>query len=351
MTKKILSLALMSLFVLLTASAQKRGDVNGDHAVDVADVNEVINIMLGKSQSDPATKGRTLIAYYSYTGNVQAIVDELTTMIDADVVEVQPAEEGLQYEANNYAIGSALISAIRENPDDPASYPAIKPTRIDYGQYDNIIVAAPLWWSQMAALMQTFLFENGPQLAGKNIALIVSSSSSGISSVVADAKRLVPSGNFVGEALWVNDRNRANTPSLLTDWTATLPFITPNQMTNKLYLTIDGGTQLTATLADNVSVDALVAALRQSPITYQAEDYGGFEKVGALGQSFTTCDTPTTTQPGDIMLYQGNNLVIFYGTNNWSYSPIGKIEGLTVDELKTALKANQGTISITLSIN
>ena len=74
-------------------------------------------------------------------------------------------------------------------------------------------------------------------------------------------------------------------------------------------------------------------------------------KVGALGRSFTTCDTYITTQPGDIMLYQGNNLVIFYGNNSWEYSPIGKIEGLTIDELKAALKAGQGNINITLSIN
>ena len=351
MTKKYLSLALMFLFVLLTASAQKRGDVNGDNAVDVSDVNEVINIMLGKASDDPVSQGRTLIAYYSYTGNVKAIVNELTTMIDADVVEVQPAEEGLQYEANNYAIGSALISAIRENPDDPASYPAIKPTRIDYSQYDNIIVAAPLWWSQMAALMQTFLFENGHQMAGKNIALIVSSASSGISSVIADAKRLIPSGNFADQALWINNSNRSNTSSLLTDWLASLPFINVKDMTTKLYLTIDGGTRLTATLADNVSTKALVEALQESPITYQAHDYGNFEKVGALGRSFTTCDEYTTTEPGDIMLYQGNNLVIFYGTNSWEYSPIGKIEGLTLDQLKQALKAGQGNINITLSLD
>lgn len=125
MTKKILSLALMSLLVLLTASAQKRGDVNGDNAVDVSDVNQVINIMLGKAPDNPVSQGRTLIAYYSYTGHVRAIVNELTTMIDADVVEVQPAEEGLQYEANNYAIGSALISAIVEHPMTP---PAILPS-------------------------------------------------------------------------------------------------------------------------------------------------------------------------------------------------------------------------------
>lgn len=118
----------------------------------------------------------------------------------------------------------------------------------------------------------------------------------------------------------------------------------------KLLLTIDGGNTLTATLADNATTRALTEALRQSPITYQASDYGGFEKVGALGRTFVTADEYITTQPGDIMLYQGSSLVIFYGSNSWQYTPVGKIEGLTVEQLKSALKAGQGTVAITLSL-
>ncbi|MBR5168412.1 MAG: hypothetical protein IKW86_10175, partial [Salinivirgaceae bacterium] len=73
--------------------------------------------------STVSAQNRTLVAYYSYTGNVRAVVEQITEQIAADVVEIQPAEEGLKYEADNYAIGSALISAIRENPDKADSYP------------------------------------------------------------------------------------------------------------------------------------------------------------------------------------------------------------------------------------
>ena len=69
---------------------------------------------------DP-TSGKTLIVYYSFTNNVHTIVSDLQTQIEADVVRVEPAEEGLDYAANNYAIGSALIQAIRNNPNDAAS--------------------------------------------------------------------------------------------------------------------------------------------------------------------------------------------------------------------------------------
>lgn len=92
-----------------------------------------------------ATQAKTLIVYYSYTNNVERIVNELRTQIEADVIEVEPAEKGLDYAADNYAIGSAQIAAIREKPDDAASYPAIDPVTVDMSQYSTIIIGAPLW--------------------------------------------------------------------------------------------------------------------------------------------------------------------------------------------------------------
>lgn len=163
-------------------------------------------------------KAKTLVVYYSFTNNTRAIVDDLQTQIDADVLEVEPAEEGIDYAANNYAIGSALISAIRENPDDPASYPAIKTSVDNLDEYSTVIVAAPLWWSSMAAPMQTFLFTYGSQMAGKNIGLIVSSASSGISGVEADARRLIPGGNFLEPSLWIRSSQTSNCHSMISDW-------------------------------------------------------------------------------------------------------------------------------------
>lgn len=63
-------------------------------------------------------KAKTLIAYYSFTNNCQTIATDLQGQTGADIVRIEPAEKGLDYAANNYAIGSDLIAAIRENPDD-----------------------------------------------------------------------------------------------------------------------------------------------------------------------------------------------------------------------------------------
>lgn len=168
---------------------------------------------------NPNPTGKTLIVYYSFTNNIHTIAADLKTQIkDADMIRVEPAEEGLDYAANNYAIGSALIQAIRNNPNDAASYPEIKPVEVNIADYDRIIIGAPLWWSNMAAPLQTFLFHHGDEMKGKNIGLIVSSSSSGISGVEADAKRLIPEGNFLEPSLWIRSSQTSNCHSLIADW-------------------------------------------------------------------------------------------------------------------------------------
>ena len=164
------------------------------------------------------TNAKTLVVYYSFTNNVHTIVSDLRTQIDADVIRIEPAEKGIDYAANNYAAGSALISAIRNNPDDAASYPAIDPVKCNLSDYDTVIVAAPLWWSNMAAPLQTFLFQYGKEMAGKKIGLIVSSTSSGISNVVADAKRLIPQGAFLEPNLWIRSAQTSNCHSLIEGW-------------------------------------------------------------------------------------------------------------------------------------
>jgi hypothetical protein len=118
---------------------------------------------------------------------------------------------------------------------------------------------------------------------------------------------------------------------------------------DKMYITIDGKS-LPVTLVDNAATQTLVAALQEGDITYEAHDYGGFEKVGALGRSLPTSDTQTTTQAGDVILYSGNQIVLFYGSNSWSYTRLGRIQYSSQSELESFLKAGQGNISVTLSL-
>lgn len=161
---------------------------------------------------------KTLIVYYSFTNNTRRIATDLQAQTGADILEIQPADKGIDYAADNYAVGSALIAAIRENPDDAASYPAIDPVSVDFSAYGMVIVAAPLWWSNMAAPLQTFLFHHGAEMAGKHIGVVVSSAGSGISGVVSDAKRLIPDGRFVEPNLWIRSSQTSNCHSLNAAW-------------------------------------------------------------------------------------------------------------------------------------
>ena len=121
-------------------------------------------------------------------------------------------------------------------------------------------------------------------------------------------------------------------------------------MTQKLYITIDGKT-LPVQLVDNAATQTLVAGLKEGDITYEAHDYGGFEKVGALGRSLPTNDTQTTTQAGDVILYSGNQIVLFYGSNSWSYTRLGRMEYSSQAELESFLKAGQGNVMVKLSLS
>ena len=124
---------------------------------------------------------------------------------------------------------------------------------------------------------------------------------------------------------------------------------TDNTMPETIKITVSGKT-LSVKIEDNEATKALVAALREASITYEAHDYGGFEKVGSLGRSLPTSDTQITTQAGDVILYSGNQIVLFYGSNTWSYTRLGKIQYDSLEELKSFLKAGEGNISVTLSL-
>ena len=131
-----------------------------------------------------------------------------------------------------------------------------------------------------------------------------------------------------------------STPDTSSDDSATI---------NEMYLTINSN-KLKVTLAKNSSVDALVALLRQGDITYTADDYGGFEKVENLGHTLPADDSKITTSSGDVILYSGNQIVLFYGSNTWQYTRLGRIEGYSSSQLRALLCAGEGKVQIVISL-
>ena len=116
---------------------------------------------------------------------------------------------------------------------------------------------------------------------------------------------------------------------------------TPPTEEATMILRIDG-TQVPVTWENNESVQALHAL---APLTIEMSMYGGFEQVGSIGSSLPRSDRQTSTAPGDLVLYSGNQLVVFYGTNSWAYTRLGHVD-LTKEELTALLSEHDVTITL-----
>ncbi|MCR5045253.1 MAG: DUF362 domain-containing protein [Treponema sp.] len=120
----------------------------------------------------------------------------------------------------------------------------------------------------------------------------------------------------------------------------------------KIQITIDNGKNknaITASLAENSSAKAFYQALQKKPLVVKMNDYGSFEKVGPLGQTFPTNDEQIITAPGDIILYQGNQISIYYDKNSWSFTRLGKVDSLKQKQLKEILGSGGVTATFTIA--
>lgn len=105
------------------------------------------------------------------------------------------------------------------------------------------------------------------------------------------------------------------------------------------------------TLVNNAATQTLLAKLKEGPVTVKLDTNGNFEIWGSLGFSLPSSNEYINGQPGDVVLYSGSNICIFYGYNSYSYTRLGRINGLSADELKTFLRGGESDISVTLSLS
>ena len=101
-------------------------------------------------------------------------------------------------------------------------------------------------------------------------------------------------------------------------------------------------------LENNSATEELIKTLEKGNVTVNATEYGGFGKVGDLGFSLPTSDESVNTSPGDIVLYQGDKMSLFYGSHSWSYTKLGKIENIDSNHLKDVL--GSGDVTLVLSL-
>ena len=119
----------------------------------------------------------------------------------------------------------------------------------------------------------------------------------------------------------------------------------PEQESDTMVMAINGK-KVSVEWEDNESVEALMDLVSKEPLSIKMSMYGGFEQVGSIGTSLPRNDVQTTTEAGDIVLYSGDQIVIFYGSNSWAYTRLGRITDKNEDELAKMLGKEDVTISI-----
>ena len=110
-----------------------------------------------------------------------------------------------------------------------------------------------------------------------------------------------------------------------------------------------GNTPVSVDWEDNEAAEALKDLCRNQPLTIQMSMYGGFEQVGPIGTALPHNDVQTTTSAGDIVLYSGDQMVVFYGSNSWAYTRLGHITDISAEDMAELLSNGDTVITISLS--
>ncbi len=289
-----------------------------------------------EKQDNVSTRSDTLVIYFSRTGNTEKIAEYLIELTDADSYMIEAAvpytDADIKYQDDN--------CRTNKEQNDKAVRPEIANPIESIDSYDTIFLGYPIWWGQEPRIIDTFL--ESYDFSEKNVIPFCTSGSSGIVTSEKNIADLVQIGNQLAGRRFPASATKDD----VKEWVEMLP-LNNEQSEVKLLISVNGQ-ELTASFADSTAAKELAEKLKAEPITVTLNEYGGFEKVGKLPWSLTRTDASTETEPCDIMLYQGNQMTIFYSSNSWSYTKLGHIENTTQEELKALF--GEGDITVTLSL-
>lgn len=280
-----------------------------------------------EQETTEETAADVLVVYFSATGTTKGVAEKIAALEEADLYEIVPAQA---YSAEDLDYNDPDSRATMEQ-NDPAARPEIAGELPDLSQYETIYFGYPIWWGQEPRIMDRFV--ESADLGSKTIIPFCTSGSSGIGKSGANLEANAGSGT------WKQGQRFPGTVSEeeLQKW------IEEMKGAGAMVMRI-GDTKVNVTWEENASVEELKALAAQG-LTISMSMYGGFEQVGSIGQAITRNDEQTVTEPGDIVLYSGDQLVVFYGSNSWAYTRLGRID-LSEAEL-TELLSN-GDVTITL---
>lgn len=308
-------------------------DLDGDNRWSVFD----LALMREKVTPTNTESSDTLVVYFSQTGNTGKIAEYLIGLTHADSYVIEAA---VPYTAEDISYQNSGCRANQEQ-NDKSVRPEIASPIESLNGYDTIFLGYPIWWGEEPRIIDTFL--ESYDFSDKTVIPFCTSGSSGIST----SERNIASLADIGTQLPGKRFSASASESDVSSWLDSLE-LPEKQSQQKLIIDI-GGTQLTATLADTQAAKELAENIKSSgAVTADLSEYGGFEKVGNLPWSLTRSDQQTETKPGDIMLYQGDKMTIFYGSNSWSYTSLGSIDNITQDELSELFGSSDITVTLTV---
>lgn len=312
--------------------------------------NQAKNFTINTSENegtsaDKTSNKKTAVVYFSATGNTKQVAEYIKDETNSDIFEIVPKQK---YTSEDLNYGDSNTRATREQNDKNAR-PEIE-NKIDVSNYDVIFLGYPIWWGDVPKIILSFI--DNTNLNGK---IVIPFCTSGSTSISTSESTLNSYNNSIN---WVKGNRFSSiaTKNDIKNWIDSLNLdkieqvdnIGDNSSMNEFIVEVNNR-KLVVEAENNSAVKALIEKLKESDVVVNAQDYGNFEKVGELGFSLPREDKNITTEAGDIVLYQGNQISLFYNSNSWSYTKLGKIKDITADELKNIL--GSGNVKITLMIS
>ncbi len=325
-TVSILVIVLLTLS-LFGGCGSRKAPAQSPETAPPADVSEPGGDTDSETSGAPRESGDVIVVYFSCTGNTKPLAGYIQDELNADIYEIVPKEP---YTAADIDYNTDC-RASREQ-QDPSARPAIAGELPDLSGYGTVYLGYPIWYGQAPKIMYTFL--ESMDLSGKTVIPFCTSGSSPVGTSAENLHASAPDAQWKDGARFAAGTSKKE----IKEWLNTM------NAQNELSLRI-GDREIPVTWQSNAAVDAL-RELARSGLTVQTSPYGGFEQVGSLGAELPTDDSRISAKAGDIMLYSGNQIVLFYGSNTWEYTRLGHID-LSKAEITELLTQNGITITVT----
>lgn len=315
---------LMCILLLISLSACG----NTKESVEITQVDEIENI----------EKANTLIVYFSRTGNTKRLVEGIKEQYGYDTYEIIPKIAYSDEDINYHNPHSR--SSIEQN--DVKARPKIQNTINNLDDYDVIILAYPIWWGEAPRIIYTFL--ESYNFSNKTIIPFCTSASSGIGDSDKFLHDLVSK-----DANWIAGKRFATNASIndVTNWLDEVyPKNNKDEDEKTMLKMFINDKEIPVTWENNDSILEIMNDCQDRDIVVEMSMYGGNEQFGNLGKTYASSNSQMTTSNGDIVLYNDSNIVVFYGSNSWSYTKLGKMD-LSRQEVVDLLANGDVTLTLT----